>query len=333
MSFSILGTGSALPSHIVTNDTLSQMMDTSDEWIRTRTGIRERRICTTESITELALQAAQNALTDSGCSADELTLILCATISADYVTPSMACTLQMQLGATCPAFDINAACTGFLYALDVAAGYFARRPNQKILVVAAEAMSRLVDWQDRSTCVLFGDGAGAVVLGQGDDLLALQINAKGSIAPLYAVNGWGNSPFHETQSQSSYLHMDGQEVFRFAVTAMVQAVEQVLVEANITKEQLTWLLPHQANIRILDAAIHRLKLPPETCLTNIAVRGNLSAACVAVLLDEASRAGKIKKGDLLVITAFGGGLTTGACVLRWNRTAQANLTNTIGTTK
>lgn len=325
MSFSILGTGSALPSRVVTNEELSQMVDTSDEWIQTRTGITERRVCTEESITELAVQAAQKALEDSGCSADELDLIICATMSADYTTPSMACVLQMQLGASCPAFDINAACTGFLYALAVAAGYFARTADQKILVVAAEAMSRLVDWQDRGTCVLFGDGAGAAVLGKGNDLLAIQIGAKGNISSLYAENGWGNSPFRkQTEGDaasgcSSYLHMDGQEVFRFAVTSMVQTVERVLDEAGLAKEDIAWLIPHQANIRILDSAISRLKLPKEKCLTNIAVRGNTSAACVAILLDEASRGGKLKKNDLLALTAFGGGLTTGACILRWSR--------------
>ncbi len=319
MSFSILGTGSALPEHIVTNDMLSHMVDTSDEWIQSRTGIMERRICTKETAADLAVRAAKKAMENSQCTADELDLIICATISADYATPSMACAVQMELGAVCPAFDINAACSGFVYALDVAAGYFSRNPNQKILVVAAEAMSRLVDWEDRSTCVLFGDGAGALVLGQGNDLLAIEIGAKGNIAPLYKQNDWGNSPFHENMQMSTYLHMDGQEVFRFAVTAMVQSVEQVLQEAALSKEDITYLLSHQANIRILDAAIGRLKLPKEKCLTNILTRGNTSAACIAILLDEANRSGKLSKDDVLAITAFGGGLTTGACVLRWSK--------------
>ena len=319
MSFRILGTGSALPAQVITNDALTQLVDTSDEWIKSRTGISERRVCTTESLTELAVQAAQRALADSGCTADELDLIICATISADYTTPSMACVLQAELGASCAAFDVNAACTGFIYALDIAAGYFARKPDQKILVVAAEAMSRLVNWQDRGTCVLFGDGAGAAVLGKGNDLLAIQTGAKGNIAPLYASNGWGNSPFHQGGAVSPYLVMDGQEVFRFAVTSMVQTVEQVLADANLTKEDISWLIPHQANIRILDAAVSRLKLPKEKCLSNIAQRGNTSAACVAILLDEANRAGTLKQGDLLAFTAFGGGLTTGACILRWSK--------------
>lgn len=321
MSFTILGTGSALPAKVVTNDDLSQLVETSDEWIRTRTGIAERRICTDESLTDLAVQAARKALEDAGCHAEELDLILCATISGDYATPSMACVIQMQLGATCPAFDLNAACSGFLYGLDVADAYFTRRPQQKILLVAAEAMSRLVDWTDRGTCVLFGDGAGAVVLGPGDDLLAIETGAKGTINPLYAANGWGNSPFRaeSTQPAGNYLHMDGQEVFRFAVTAMVQTVDRVLAQCGKTREDVTYVVPHQANIRIIDAAMQRLKMPKEKCLTNIEKRGNSSAACVAILLDEASRAGRFKQGDLLALTAFGGGLTTGACILRWNK--------------
>lgn len=321
MSFTILGTGSALPGHIVTNEDLSCMVDTSDEWIRSRTGINQRRVCSGESLTDLAYQAALLALEDSCCGADELDLIICATVSADYVMPSLACVLQARLGAHCPAFDVNAACTGFLYGLDIAAGYFARNPQQKILLVGADAMSRLVDWQERSTCVLFGDGAGAVVLGPGNDLLAIQLSAQGDIAPLYVPNSWGNSPFHQTKEsqQKPYLVMDGQEVFRFAVTSMVQTVEQVLHRAGVSKEEIAYLLPHQANIRIIDAAVNRLKLPQEKCLTNIALRGNTSAACVAVLLDEQNRVGRFQKGDLLVLTAFGGGLTTGACILRWNK--------------
>lgn len=321
MSFTILGTGSALPERIVTNEELSRMVDTSDDWIRSRTGIGQRRVCSNESLTDLAYQAALQALEDSRCQANELDLIICATISADYATPSLACVLQMRLGARCPAFDVNAACSGFLYGLDIAAGYFARNPQQKILLVGADAMSKLVDWQERSTCVLFGDGAGAAVLGPGDDLLTIQLGAKGDIAPLYVPNGWGNSPFYQAkeQHQTSYLVMDGQEVFRFAVTSMVQTVEQVLQRAGVRKEEIAYLLPHQANIRIIDAAVSRLKLPQEKCLTNIALRGNTSAACVAILLDEQNRAGRFQKGDLLVLTAFGGGLTTGACILRWNK--------------
>lgn len=323
MSFSILGTGSALPRQVVTNDVLSHIVDTSDEWIQSRTGIAKRHVSTGETAADLAYQAAMHALADSGVHANELDLIICATISGDYATPSMACIVQARLGAACPAFDINAACTGFVYGLDVAAGYFARKPNQKILLVAAERMSRIVDWTDRSTCVLFGDGAGAVVLGEGHDLLAIQIGAEGKVAPLYAKNPQGNSPFAQQKDEiiarDCYIKMDGQEVFRFAVTAMTETVEHVLKEANLQKEDLAYLLPHQANIRIIDAACSRLKLAGEKCLRNIAECGNTSAAGIAILLDEAAKSGKFRKGDILAFTAFGGGLTTGACILRWNK--------------
>lgn len=195
MSFSILGTGSALPATIITNDDLSRIVDTSDEWIRSRTGIGQRRVCTTETITDLAYQAALAALENSGCRAEELNLIICATMTADDATPSMACLLQQRLGAVCAAFDINAACTGFLYAMDIAAAYFSRQPNHKILIVGADAMSKAVDWQDRSTCVLFGDGAGAAVLGAGNDLLAIEIGASSNRSPLYAPAAAGNCRF------------------------------------------------------------------------------------------------------------------------------------------
>ena len=319
MSFSILGTGSALPERVIANRDLEQLVETSDEWITSRTGIRERRVCTTETVTDLATEAAEKALSCAEISATDLDLIICATISADFATPSLACLLQMRLGATCPAFDVNAACTGLIYAMDIAAGYFARKPDQKILIVAADGLSRLIDWKDRSTCVLFGDGAGAVVLGKGEGLLAIEIGAEGKKDPLYAPIGWGNSPFHEKMEESPYFKMDGQEVFRFAVSSMVQSVKSVLEEAELTTEDMNYLLPHQANSRILEAARNRLKITEDKCLSNIAFRGNTSAAGVGILLDEMNRQGKFHKNDVLVLTAFGGGLTTGACVVRWDR--------------
>lgn len=319
MSFSIIGTGSALPKQVVTNKDLEELVETSDEWITSRTGIHERRVCTSESVTDLAVSAAQNALLNAGCSSSELDLIICATISADFATPSLACLLQMKLGASCPAFDVNAACTGMIYAMDIADGYFARKPDQKILIVAADGLSRLIDWKDRSTCVLFGDGAAAAVLGRGDGLLAIEIGAEGKQDPLYAPAGWGNSPFHKAMEESPYFKMDGQEVFRFAVSSMVASVKSVLTAANLTVDDMDYLLPHQANSRILDAAKTRLKIGDGKCLSNIALRGNTSAAGVGILLDEMNREGKFQKDDVLVLTAFGGGLTTGACVLRWDQ--------------
>lgn len=322
MSFSVLGTGSAVPSLLKTNDDLAAIVDTSDEWIRSHTGIEQRYLCGEESLTDLAFQAAEAALADSGCRAAELDLILCATISSDYITPSLACVLMERLGACCPAFDLNAACTGFVYALDVAAGYFARRPEQRILIVACDGMSKLLDWTDRSTCVLFGDGAGAVVLGPGNDFLASKISAQPGSAALYARNITGSCPFREKQQEAAVIHMQGQEVFRFAVTAMSRIAEEVLAEAALRIEDIAYVVPHQANSRILEAAVRRWKLPPEKCLSNIREYGNTSAASIVILLDEASRNRRFQHGDLLVLTAFGAGLTTGACVLRWSKAAQ-----------
>lgn len=317
MSFSILGTGSALPATEKTNDDLAQIMDTSDQWIHSHTGISSRCICQEETITQLAYRAAVLALEDSGCAAEELDYIICATMSGEYQTPALACLVQEKLGARCPAFDINAACTGFLYGLDVAAGFFARKPQGKILVIGADCMSRMVDWQDRSTAVLFGDGAGAVVLGAGNDLLAIKLACQGAIEPLWAAHMTGNCPYQAHPEQDMYLHMDGQEVFRFAVTAMNKMVAAALDEAELTIEDIAYVLPHQANQRILDFAIKRWKIPPEKCLSNINRRGNTSAASVAILLDETNRAGLLHRDDLLVLTAFGAGLTSAACVIRW----------------
>ncbi len=319
MSFRILGTGSGLPSLCITNDDLSKVMDTSDEWIRTRTGIEKRRICGEETITDLAETAAKRALEDSGVSAEELDLIICATLSADYITPSMACVLQERLGAKCPAFDLNAACTGFLYAMDVAAGYFARNDKMKILIVAAEAISKLVDWRERNTSVIFADGAGAVVLGEGNDLLAIRLTAKGNTHALAAPNISGNCPFRQGEVKETFLEMDGKEVFRFAVSSMCRDIKAVMKLAGVTGEEIDYVLPHQANMRILDSAINRLDIDGEKFLTNINCRGNTSAAAIPLLLDEANKAGTLKKGNLLAMSSFGGGLTTGACILRWSK--------------
>jgi len=319
MSFSLIGTGSAYPARAVTNDELSRLVDTSDEWIRTRTGVRERRVLTGETLTELALSAAKAALADARTEPGELDLILCATIRGDFITPSMACMLQKGLGAACPAMDINAACSGFLYALDVADGCFARKKARKVLVVAAEALSKMTDWTDRSTCVLFGDGAGAAVLAQGEDLLALRVTALGNTEHLVIPNLEGDSPFSEQEGRPSRIHMNGQEVYKFAVASMCADIAAVAEEAGVAQEEIGHVLPHQANKRIIEAAKGRLRIPAERYLMNISRFGNTSAASIPILLDESSRAGVFQKGELLVMAAFGGGFTSGACVLRWSK--------------
>lgn len=318
MSFSIIGTGSALPKTVLTNHDLSTFLDTTDEWIKTRTGIEKRHICLEESVADIAAKAARLALESAGTTVDEIDLILCATISGDYATPSLACVVQKLLGATCPAFDINAACSGFVYALDVAAGYFERKRAKKVLVVAAEAMSRLVDWNDRSTCVIFGDGAGAAVLAEGNDLLSIKLTSKGDTDLLAAPGVSGNYPYQSKPSPAPYLSMSGQDVYRFAVSSVPADLTDVIAMAGVTEQDIDIVLLHQANIRIIDAACTRLSIPKEKFVRNIEHCGNTSAASVPILLDEISRAGKLKPGSLIAVSAFGGGLTTAACVLRWH---------------
>ena len=235
------------------------------------------------------------------------------------MTPSQACVIQKRIGASCPAFDVNAACSGFLYALDVAAGYFARKKAKKVLVVSSEVLSRLADWTDRSTCVLFGDGAGAVVLGEGDDLLSLRLTADGNWESLVIPQVHGNCPFDETKGEAPFLRMNGQDVYKFAVTNMAADLKCVIEEAGLTCEQVDFVLPHQANIRIIEAAAHRLSIPREKYVVNIERYGNTSSASIPMMLDELNRQGTLKKGDILAMTAFGGGFTTGAGVLRWSK--------------
>jgi len=319
MSFTITGTGSKVPVCVKTNDQLSDLVETNDEWIMTRTGIKERHICTTESLSDILYDAAVAALDDAKTQAEELDLIICATIRGDYISPSLACVIQERIKAYCPAFDVNAACTGFLYALDIAEGYFARKKAKKVLILAAEAMSKLVDWNDRATCVLFGDGAGAAVLSEGDDLLSIKLTGEGNTGPLFIPHVGGNCPFVAVQPARPFLSMQGQDVYKFAVSAMCRDIQDVLKEAGIAKTDVDHILPHQANIRIINAAQKRLKIPQYKYLTNIERCGNTSAASIPLLLDEANRDGRFKKGDILLLSSFGGGFTTGACVIRWNK--------------
>jgi len=317
MGFAIIGTGSALPSKAINNEQLSTFLETSNEWIVSRTGVLERRVCTTETLTDLCVQAATAAIKQAELTPRDLDLIICASLTGDTIIPSQACMIQSALGANCPAFDVNSACTGFIYALDIAAGYYARERVKHVLIVAAEAMSRIVDWTDRTTCVLFGDGAGSVVLGPGDDLLSIKISARCDDKALFLAGRMGNSPFSAYHPTNPFVFMEGQEVFKFAVGSLVQDLRDVITQANLQMEDITYVLPHQANLRIVNAAIPRLGIAPQKFLTNIARLGNISAASIPILLDESSREGRFQPGDILALSAFGGGLTSGACVFRW----------------
>ena len=317
MSFQILGTGAYVPEKILTNDDLSRMVDTSDEWITQRVGVKTRHISVNESAAEMGAKAAQRALDAAGISAEQLGLIVGATVSADQVCPSVAAKVQQAIGASCPAFDVNSACSGFLFALDTAAAFMARGGIEYALVLGAERLSRLLDWTDRSTCVIFGDGAGAFVIAKGENYLASHLFTQGGESVLSIPLGKGNSPFYEKEVDPLAVHMSGQETFKFAVKQIVGEIRLIAEQAGITTEQIDWIVPHQANIRIIDLAARRLGVPMEKFVVNIERFGNTSSASVPISFDELARSGKLKKGDLIALCAFGGGLSSAACLIRW----------------
>ena len=317
MSFRIIGTGSAVPSKTVTNEDLSGRMETSDEWIRTRVGVAERRIATTESTADLAYEAAVKALEMSGISADSLDLIVAATITPDRVCPTTAGTVQARLGASCPAFDISSACSGFLFALETAAGFFARGNTKRALVIGAERISKIIDWTDRSTAVIFGDGAGAAVLEAGDACLCSELCTMGGDDVIRIPAFGGTSPFTEIEKENPVIFMEGQETFKFAVGAFVDHIRSMADKAGIAVGDIDHIVPHQANERIIRMAARRLKLPDEKFVMNIDRYGNTAAASVPIALDELNRSGKLKSGDLVAMVAFGGGLSSAGCLMRW----------------
>ncbi len=320
MTTAIIGTGSCLPETIVTNDYLAGIMDTSDEWISSRTGIRERKLVKTETTAELASEAAKRALQNAGVLAEEIDLILVGTITGDYITPSTACEVQSAIGATnAMAFDINAACTGFMTALHTAHAYFQAGFANTALVIGAETLSKIMDWEDRGTCVLFGDGAGAAVVRKKETgILAFSQGADGSKGlALAGRNRRNNNPLVQTSKDLEYIQMDGQAVYKFAVTTIPGCIEEVLNKANLSVEDVAYFVLHQANIRIIQAVAKRLKISEERFPTCLETLGNISAASVPILLDQINQEGKLKKGDKIILAGFGGGLTWGATVLEW----------------
>lgn len=318
MSFYIAGTGMYVPERIVTNDELATMVDTNDEWIKQRVGISERRISTSEWTSEMAYKAALRALEDAGCGPEDLDYILTASVSAECVSPSTACMLQNLLGATCPALEINAACSAFLFLLETAAGLFARNKAKKILVVGAERLSGVLDWSDRSTCIIFGDGAGAAVLSnEKDGYLDSVVTVHGGDDVIKIPHFTGCSPFFTKENDSPYIHMQGQETFKYAVNAMCSDITAILEQNHLTLDDISYIVPHQANKRIIDFAAKRLKTPEEKFYVNIERYGNTSSASIPIALDELNRSGSLKRGDYVILCAFGGGLANAACLLRW----------------
>ncbi len=317
MGFQIIGTGSALPRRILTNEELSGMVETNDEWIRTRVGVGSRHIATVETTAALALEAAKAALAQADVPPAELDLILVATITPDAVCPTVAGTVQQLLGAACPAFDISSACSGFLFGLETAAGFFATGKVKKALVIGAERISKILDWTDRSTCVIFGDGAGAALLAEGDGYLCSELSTAGGDDVIRICAHGGTSPFSEIPAEEPVVHMEGQETFKFAVNAFVEHITSMCAALGIEPTDLDHIVPHQANTRIIQMAARRLKLPMEKFMVNIETTGNTAAASVPIALDELHRSGRLQKGHLVAMTAFGGGLSSGGCILRW----------------
>lgn len=320
MTTRIIGTGSCLPETVVTNDFLSTIMDTSDEWITTRTGIRERHLVKDETTTSLAIGAAKQALAAAGVAPAELDLIIVGTVSGDHVTPSTACEVQAGLGAVnAAAFDINAACSGFLFGLHTVDAYIRSGMCRTALVIGAESLSRIMDWNDRSTCVLFGDGAGAAVVRADETgLLAYEQGTDGEKGRyLCCPNRTNNNPLIQTDKSLGYTKMDGQEVYKFAVTYVPASILRVLEEAKLQPEDIKYYILHQANLRIIKSVAKRLKLDEDRFPISLDHCGNISAASVPILLDEVNKKGMLQKGDKLILSGFGGGLTWGTCLIEW----------------
>lgn len=318
----ILGTGSYTPSNIVYNKDIESIVDTSDSWIRERTGIAERRISSDEDTSELAIKAAIKALENSNIDGKEIDLILVATVTPDSLVPSVACNVQKEIGAiNAMAFDINAACSGFIFALDIAKGYIETGRATKALVIGAEVLSKIVDWEDRNTCVLFGDGAGAVVLGNDSKEHISYINCK-SVGSKGEALTCGilpiSNPYAKEGIKNSKIKMNGRDIYKFAVKVMEDEFNRILKEGNIEKEDIDFILPHQANIRMIDSFSKKVDIPLSKFIINLDKKGNTSSASIPIALDEANLNGQIKSGNNIVIIGFGGGLTYGSALLKWN---------------
>jgi len=324
-SVGLIGIGAHVPQQVLTNADLEKMVETSDEWIVSRTGIRERRIASEEEASsDLAVKASKKALAQAGISADELDLIIVATVTPDMFFPSTACLVQHQLGATNAAtFDLSAACTGFIYGVATAAQFIATGAYRYALVIGVDCLTKMVDWEDRNTCILFGDGAGAAVLGpvsEGQGLLAFDLGSDGSGGELLKVEAGGSRLPASEQTVKENKHvisMNGREVFKFAVRAINSSTDKVLAKAGMTKHDIDYLVPHQANIRIIQSAMKRFGLPKEKVVINIDRYGNMSSASIPVALYEAYEKQLFQPGDKLVLCGFGAGLTWGAAVLSW----------------
>jgi len=322
----ISGTGSFLPEQIIDNHDLEMMVDTTDDWITTRTGIKERRICPRGmASSDMGVQASLNACKDAGISVGEIDFIICATVTSDKFFPSTACLIQAKLGIkNIPVFDISAACSGFIFGLEIARNLMLGGGYKTGLVVSSECMSRLTDYTDRSICVLLGDGSGAAVLRQSDEegILGSYLSADGGYGEvLHAPAGGSLNPasFDTVEKRMHFMKMEGSALFKIAILAMSESINKLLDRFNLKKEDISLIIPHQANLRIINGVAKNMNIPAEKFYVNIEKYGNMSAACIPVALDESSKKGLVSKGDLIITVAFGGGLTWGANLIRWTR--------------
>ncbi len=320
MTTRIIGTGSCLPARLVSNSELEKIMDTSDEWIKSRTGIGQRYIAVEETTTSMAVEAAKRALENAKVTAEELDLIIVGSVSADRHFPSAACEVQSALGAVnAVAFDINAACSGFLFGLGISNAYFAAGTFKKALIIGAETLSKMMDWNDRSTCVLFGDGAGAAIVESAEEgIISMVQHSDGARGDVLSCYGRPlNNPFVTGDKTIDYTSMNGQEVYKFAVRTVPEAILQVLEEGKVSSDEVKFFVLHQANLRIIESVAARLSQSMKKFPTNLQKCGNISAGSVPILLDEMNRKGMLEKGDKIVLAGFGAGLTWGAALLSW----------------
>ncbi|MBR1706565.1 MAG: beta-ketoacyl-ACP synthase 3 [Bacteroidales bacterium] len=313
----IIGTGSALPRKVVTNDDLSQFLDTSDEWIFPRTGIRTRHVITDEKLEDLGMAAACAAIAQSGLQVGDIDMFICSNVVNEYLTPGLSCIIAAGIGLRCPCIDINCACPGFIYAMDIADTYIAAGRARNVLVVCAEEPTRMTSWEDRSTCVLFGDGAGAAVFTAGDNVKGIKLNAEPSVDKIWQYRPLEPTPYVRKTETNVPLQMNGREVFRFAVTTSVRDINEILAKEGMTASDVDYFMIHQANMRIIEGIRGRLGVPEEKFPTNIQDHGNSSSASCPILLDECNRKGLFKKGDKIVFSAFGAGLLSAVALMEW----------------
>lgn len=313
----VIGLGKALPALQVSNDDLATFLDTSNEWISTRTGILHRRLIVDEKIEDLATQAAQEAIESAGLTVADIDYILCTNSFSTWMTPGLGCVVASKLDTHIPSLDLNGACAGFVYALELAQSLLASASYKRILIVSAETPTHMMDWTDRATCVLFGDASAAVVVERGGEDARFFLENQQGLDFIYARNPVGNSPYCTDETEACFVHMNGQEVYRFAVSVATKGIKKLVDEAGLTLDEIDYFCLHQANLRIIEAARTRFKQPQEKFPTNIEAFGNTLSASIPLLLHQMNEEGKLTQGTTLALSAFGAGLTAGACLMQW----------------